>query len=247
MSTAAKNWDDYVVHAEEVARSAGFLAIRDRIFEIAAPQPSEVTADIGAGTGLLTLPFAARSREVWAIDISPAMTEYIRVKALSAGLQNVQPCTASAISLPLVDGSVDIVVSNYCFHHLDEAGKHRALAEVHRVLRPGGRLVFGDMMFRVSLIDSRDRRVMAQKVRGMLAKGPSGVWRLARNGMRFATGRWESPARAEWWYAALQQHGFESVKVDLLPHEGGIASARRSAGEITEPSTADVVLPSPVR
>ena len=243
MPTAAKNWDDYVAQAEEVARSAGFRELRDRILALATPQSSEVAVDIGAGTGLLTLPLAARCRQVWAVDISPAMTEYLRAKAQSAGLQNVQPVTASAISLPLVDGTADLVLSNYCFHHLDAAGKQRALGEVHRVLRPGGRLVFGDMMFRISVTDARDRRVVADKIRGMVGKGPAGIWRLARNGMRFAGGRWESPARAEWWHAALREHGFEAIELDVMTHEGGIASARRSTSQAASTRLADPGLP----
>ena len=227
MATAAKNWDDYVLHAEEIARSPGFRQLRDRILERATPQEGDVAVDIGAGTGLLTLPVARATQQIWAIDISPAMCEYLRARVASAGLENVELATASAASLPLVDGCADLVVSNYCFHHLDDDGKRRALAEVHRVLRPGGRFVFGDMMFRVSVADARDRRVLADKVRGMLRKGPAGVLRLARNAARLAARRWESPARADWWEAALRDAGFQDVHVEVLSHEGGIASARR--------------------
>lgn len=227
MATGTKNWDAHVAHAEEIARGAGFGHLRDRILELASPAPHDVAIDIGSGTGLLALCLAERVDRLWAIDISPLMGEYLRAKAASAGLTNVETVTASAASLPLVDGSASLVVSNYCFHHLDDAGKRRALDEVHRVLRPGGRFVFGDMMFRVSVSDRRDRRVVAAKVRAMLRKGPAGVMRLARNAGRLASGRWERPARAEWWTRALTDAGFESVAVEALEHEGGIATARR--------------------
>ena len=227
MATGTKNWDAHVAHAEEVARGAGFGHLRDRILELAAPQADDVVVDVGAGTGLLTLPLAERVAKLWAIDISPLMGEYLRAKAASAELTNIETVTASAVSLPLVDASADVVVSNYCFHHLDDAGKRRALEEIRRVLRPGGRLVFGDMMFRVSVADGRDRRVVAAKVRAMLRKGPAGVVRLARNAGRLASGRWERPARAEWWADALADAGFVDVTVEPLEHEGGIAVARR--------------------
>lgn len=227
MATTTKNWDHYVLHAEEIARSRGFVHLRDRILERAKPQAADVAVDIGAGTGLLTLPLAPDCSRVWAIDISPAMTEYLRAKAASANLENVDAITANAASLPLVDACADVVVSNYCLHHLDDNGKRRALSEVHRVLKPGGRFVFGDMMFRVSVTDARDRRVVADKVRGMLRKGPAGVLRLARNAIRLAGRRWESPARASWWDAALRDAGFDDVQVEVLSHEGGIASGRR--------------------
>lgn len=227
MPTHSKDWDSYVEEAEEVSRSDGFRALRDRIIQLAAPQPGEVAVDIGAGTGLLTLPLAERVDRVWAIDIAAPMCEYLRTKTASAGHENVEVSIGNATSLPLVDASADLAVSNYCFHHLSDEGKHRAVAEVHRVLRPGGRLVFGDMMFRVSVTDPRDREVVAAKVRGMVRKGPAGVVRLARNAVRFAGRRWEQPARGSWWHDALERAGFEDVEIEVLHHEGGIARARR--------------------
>lgn len=223
-----KNWDAHVVHAEEIARGEGFCELRDRILDLAEPRAGEVAVDVGAGTGLLALELAARGLEVWAIDISPSMCEYLRTKAASAGVGGMHVSVASAVSLPLVDGIADLVVSNYCFHHLDDGGKRRALDEARRVLKPGGRIVFGDMMFALSTTDARDREVVVAKVRSMLRKGPAGVVRLARNGARLATGRWEHPARARWWDATLRDAGFADVRVDVLPHEGGIAYARQT-------------------
>jgi ubiquinone/menaquinone biosynthesis C-methylase UbiE len=227
MVLTGKDWDKHVVPAEDVARSDGFQELRDRILELAAPEPTDVAVDIGAGTGLLTLPLAERVDRVFAVDISQSMVDYLAVKATSAELDNVEAAVATAISLPLVDEGADLVVSNYCFHHLRDADKERALEEVGRVLRPGGRLVFGDMMFRVSVSSPRDRRVIAGKARALARKGPAGIARLLKNSARLATGRWESPARADWWAAALRCAGFVDVEVSQLEHEGGIAVARR--------------------
>ena len=227
MATLEKNWDSHVVHAEAVARSDGFQDLRERILDAAAPQAREVAVDVGAGTGLLTLAVAERAARVWAIDISAAMCDYLRTKAASAALDNVEPAVANAVSLPIIDGAADLVVSNYCFHHLSDGDKTLALAEAFRVLRPGGRLVFGDMMFRVSVADRRDRGVIIAKVRAMLRRGPAGVLRLAKNALRFFGGRWEQPARADWWAQALREAGFVDVAVESLDHEGGIARAVR--------------------
>jgi len=227
MSARAKDWDRHVIDGEEVARTPGFLGLRDEIVRLAAVAPGDVVADVGAGTGLLALALADDAAKVWALDISSGMCDYLAAKAESAELTSIRCVVASAVSLPLVDASVDVVVSNYCFHHVDDDDKRRALAEIQRVLRPGGRLVFGDMMFRVSVGDPRDREVLAAKVRAMVAKGPAGIWRLTKNGARFAGRRWEHPAPAEWWREALERAGFADVTVSVLPHEGGIASARK--------------------
>lgn len=224
-----KDWNDYVAHGETIARGAGFRHLRDSILERASIRPGETVLDVGSGTGLLTLPSAAVAEKVWAVDISSGMCGYLDTKARSAGLVNVEPVVASAASIPLVDEVVDVAVSNYCFHHLDAAGKMSALAEVHRVLAPGGRLVLGDMMFSLQMSDDRNRQVLRSKIRAMLAKGPAGVLRLVRNGIRVLSGRWEKPATPEWWRGALADAGFEAVRVEALDHEGGIASARKGS------------------
>lgn len=227
MGVLAKDWDQHVTEAEEVARRPGFQHLRDEIIARADPQAGDDAVDVGAGTGLLSLTLAGQVQHVWALDISTAMCEYLRAKSASAGLDNVRCAAASAVSLPLVDESADLLVSNYCFHHLSDPDKAKALAEALRVLRPGGRLVFGDMMFRPTMGTTRDRQVVADKVRAMLRKGPAGVVRLAKNGVRLATGQWEKPAGTEWWERALLDAGFVEVEVSALPHEGGIASARK--------------------
>jgi ubiquinone/menaquinone biosynthesis C-methylase UbiE len=236
---ATKNWDHHVVHAEEVARAAAFQDLRDRILGLARPTANDVAVDVGAGTGLLTLPLAEIVDAVWAVDISERMCEYLRAKAASAGISNLHTVVMSAVSLPLADGSADLVVSNYCFHHLSDPDKGRALSEAFRVLRPGGRLVFADMMFRVGVTEPRDRRVLAQKVRALVRKGPAGVLRLLKNAARILVGRWEQPARAEWWQAALVRAGFVDIRVEPLDHEGGIAEARRPPQPDVRPAAPD--------
>lgn len=91
--------------------------------------------------------------------------------------------------------------------------------------------MFGDMMFGLAPSTARDRRVVASKVSAMLSKGLPGILRLLKNSVRMAALRWEHPARPEWWRQALTRAGFLDVRVESLAHEGGIAVARRPAGE----------------
>jgi ubiquinone/menaquinone biosynthesis C-methylase UbiE len=227
MSNTPKDWDEHVVEAEELARTPGFQRLRDRIISLARPHEDDVVLDVGAGTGLLTLAIAPTVSKVWAIDISPAMLEYLGTKASSGELENVTTTTATAASLPLMDKSVSLVVSNYCYHHLSDDDKQRAIAEAFRVLSPGGRLVISDMMFRMQVTDERSRRVILSKVKAILKRGPAGLLRVLKNALRLLTRRWEHPADARWWQHTLKKTGFEQVRIELFEHEGGIVTARR--------------------
>lgn len=224
-----KDWDDHVGHIEEVAQGDGFMLLRDRILELAELEPGAIVVDVGAGTGLLALAAAPAAGRVWAIDISAAMCRRLQAKLRERGIANVEVRRASATQLPLPDAAADVVVSNYCYHHLNDRDKDKALLEAKRVLRPGGRLVIGDMMFRVRVSDARDRAVLLRLVGAMLRRGPAGLLRILKNALRYLSGRWEHPADVEWWREALDRAGFESVELEPLEHEGGIAAARRPA------------------
>jgi ubiquinone/menaquinone biosynthesis C-methylase UbiE len=182
--------------------------------------------DLGAGTGLLALALAPLVAEVTAVDISRRMLERLSQHAAEAGVDNITPLVADLRSLPLPDASMTLVVSNYAFHHLDDAGKELALSEARRVLAPEGRLVVCDMMFSLSL-QGRDRRVVLEKVRALARRGPAGLVRIGRNAARLAAGRWEHPASADTWDQMLRERHFEDVRVEILAHEAGLASARR--------------------
>jgi ubiquinone/menaquinone biosynthesis C-methylase UbiE len=227
MPQLAKDWDRHVRETEALARTPGFRGMRDRIVARARPRPGDRVVDVGAGTGLLALGLAPNVRDVRAIDISPEMTSYLRRRAADLGLENVEPTTATAIDLPLADQSATVVVSNYVYHHLSDADKQRGLDEAFRILRPGGRIVIGDMMFRPGLADERSRRVIGAKIKAFLKKGPAGVIRLIKNVLRFVTGNWEQPADPEWWRDAMSRAGFDEIELTALAHEGGIVSGRR--------------------
>jgi ubiquinone/menaquinone biosynthesis C-methylase UbiE len=212
---------------EQLARTPGFLSLREEIISLGRLNPDDRALDVGAGTGLLTLAAAPKVSHVTAVDISPAMCRHLNTKLASLPILNVDVLVGNATEVPLASGSVDVVLSNYCLHHLNDADKRQALSEVWRVLRPGGRVVIGDMMFRIGLRSARDRALVAHLAGTMLRRGPAGLLRLLKNALRLLTGRGEHPASADWWHHALHDAGFAEVAVRTLDHEGGIAVARR--------------------
>jgi SAM-dependent methyltransferase len=97
--------------------------------------------EIGAGTGYFSLNLlqAGVVQEVTCTDISPGMVSTLGANAARLGL-NVRTARADAESLPFADAGFDLVLGHAVLHHLPDL--RRAFAEFHRVLRPGGRIVF---------------------------------------------------------------------------------------------------------
>ncbi len=103
--------------------------------------------DVGCGAGLDSV-LAARcvglSGKVIGVDYTREMIEKARSNAALAGAQNVEFIQADVESLPLADASVDVVITNGVFNLCVD--KPRVLKEIHRVLRPGGRLQMADIL-----------------------------------------------------------------------------------------------------
>ncbi len=102
---------------------------------------TEVIGDLGCGTGHLTRLLAPFARRVTAIDRSPAMLEIAR-KRLS-DCDNVDVREADLGSLPIETGRLDLAIVSLVLHYVVDLD--RTLSEVHRVLRPGGRILILDM------------------------------------------------------------------------------------------------------
>lgn len=108
-------------------------------------RPGMVVADVGAGTGLFTIPIAdavGPSGRVFAVDLMPTFLAHIDARARKAGLGNVTPVQASAASPGLPEGAVDLVFLADSYHHIESPGPY--VAALRAALRPGGELVLID-------------------------------------------------------------------------------------------------------
>ena len=103
-------------------------------------RPSSRILDVGCGTGTAVLRLAERVPQGRAcgVDISSAMIAEAEAKR-PAGARGVEFRCASADAMPYPDGSFDHVLCTNSFHHYPDP--LRALAEIRRVLAPGGQLV----------------------------------------------------------------------------------------------------------
>jgi ubiquinone/menaquinone biosynthesis C-methylase UbiE len=117
-------------------------AFREQVLELATLRGDERVLDAGCGTGMMALRIAVRhpSCAIYGIDISPKMVAAARRAAEKQGLA-VDLCVGSITSLPYPASSFDVVITNIMYHHLDLAEKQQAVAEIARVLKPGGRYV----------------------------------------------------------------------------------------------------------
>jgi ubiquinone/menaquinone biosynthesis C-methylase UbiE len=224
-----RDWDAQVDHVEALSRTASFRRLRDQLLRLASLSGEDRLLDVGSGTGLLAIAAAPQVAHATAVDVSEGMCGRLRDKLRELNIENVDVVAAPASELPLEDGSVDVVVSSYCFHNMPDDEKLKALREAARVLRPGGRVVIGDMMFRMSVADARGRAVITGVVRRLARRGIPGLIRVVRNAGRMLAGRGEHPAGVEWWREAMHAAGFTGIVVRPLDHEGGIAIARLPA------------------
>ena len=122
--------------------------VRDRQVEILgalAIEKGTTVADVGAGTGLYTMPFAKAvgpAGHVFAVDVKAYFLDHIQQRATKAGHEHVTPIKATSQSVGLPTNSVDLVFMCDAFHHIEQPVPY--LASVHQALKNGGRLVIID-------------------------------------------------------------------------------------------------------
>lgn len=119
--------------------------LRRAISDALRPLPAGRLLDLGAGTGS-QLVHIARTLPAWrliGLDGDQNVLARARRKAAHAGA-SIEWLEGLADELPFEDRSLDAVVRTMMFHHLDRETKRKALAEIRRVLRPGGRFLLLD-------------------------------------------------------------------------------------------------------
>jgi SAM-dependent methyltransferase len=140
---------------------------------VAELRSGETVLDLGSGGGIDVLLSARRVGETgfaYGVDMTDEMLALARANAAKAGVSNVEFVKGTIEDVPLPDGAVDVVISN-CVINLS-VDKPAVLAEMFRVLRPGGRIGVSDVVAEdhLSAADRAERGSYVGCIAGALSK-----------------------------------------------------------------------------
>jgi putative AdoMet-dependent methyltransferase len=157
----AKSYDMDVVRA---ARAEDWIfqdyeRVLDKVVEYCALEKNNYSTviDIGTGTGNLASRFLKRGMYVMGIEPSAEMREICQQKYPEMIVEE-----GDFLTIPLYVPQVDLVVSSYALHHLTPAEKVEAVIEMKRLLKPRGRIVIADLMFRNAAEERRIRQALLE-------------------------------------------------------------------------------------
>lgn len=135
-SAVAANYSTSAVHAAGVDLT--------KMVEVAQLSGQERLLDAGCGAGHTALTFAPHVNHVTAFDLSDEMLAQVRRLAAERNVSNIETHKGDVEQLPFDAASFDIVTSRYSAHHWPTP--QRALREIRRVLKPGGKFVLSDIV-----------------------------------------------------------------------------------------------------
>jgi ubiquinone/menaquinone biosynthesis C-methylase UbiE len=223
---AAESYDSmWGIDFGEVGQGQVVGKLRKLLGSAALTRGFDRSLEVGAGTGYFSLNLmrAGIVRDVTCTDISPGMVRTLATNAERLGL-SVKSLRADAESLPFAAGSFDLVLGHAVLHHLPDL--ERAFSEFHRVLKPGGRIVFAGEPSRVG------DRLAAIPKRGAIAVAPA--WRRA-----VRAGPPPPPAESgsdnggdHWLEQVVDIHAFAPDDLTRLTHAAGFEDVRVRGEEL---------------
>ena len=220
------------------AAKAGGDAVTTMICDAAGVAGAGRVLDVACGPGAVTAALAVRAREAVGLDAVPAMLEQARRRAEEAGLSNLRFEQGRAEALPFDTASFDAVVTRIALHHCVDPAL--VLAEMFRVLRPGGRAVIVDVVVSEDAEKARLQNALE------IVRDPSHVRMLPLSELKASLegcgfridseAVWDAPREFEQWMGIVndpQRAGPLRVIARALAEEGrdaGMGLAIRDGG-----------------
>jgi ubiquinone/menaquinone biosynthesis C-methylase UbiE len=181
---------------EAIYQTPDVVAQRERVLDALALRPGERVADLGCGPGLLALQMAERvgpDGEIQCIDASESMMALARRRC--AALSGVHLRVGDVATLPYADHSFDAAVCTQVYEYVPDID--RALGELYRVLKPGGRVVVVDTDWESCVWHSSDQGRMRRMIEAWDRHCPH-------------------PQLPRTLAAQLRSVGFENLRVDTI-------------------------------
>ena len=129
-------------------------------FSLGEIPPGENVVEVGCGAGidsLISARMTGATGRVIGVDMSPQMLQKARRAAAEAGQSNVEFREGYGEELPVEDGWADVIISNGALNLMPD--KSAGLSEMHRALKPGGRLQIGDILVRKAVPEGAKRDI----------------------------------------------------------------------------------------
>jgi ubiquinone/menaquinone biosynthesis C-methylase UbiE len=142
----ALNYDPQLIRTLPEQVAAAYCGVGNP-FALGPVRAGDAILDIGCGAGVDTIIaalLAGPTGSAAGLDLVPEMLEKAKANARLAGVANVEFREGSAEGVPFPDNAFDVVISNGVFNLVVD--KARALGEVYRVLKPGGRFMLADQV-----------------------------------------------------------------------------------------------------
>ncbi len=206
------NWaNPSKISREEISQMASALDVRGRssdqlqvnatLLHVLSPAPGDHLLEPGCGSGLLCrqiAPAVAPHGSITGLDISPEMISIARAYARQAGMfDDIYYCAGKAEALPFPQASFTGALAARLLLHVSEP--EAVLAELRRVLSPGGKLVAMDWDFETVAVDHSNRELTRRILH----------WRCDHYGGNNWSGRQ--------LYRQMVEAGFQHVEVFLVP------------------------------
>ncbi|MBN1991878.1 MAG: class I SAM-dependent methyltransferase [Anaerolineae bacterium] len=138
---------EVAVYDERMSNLRNPEAQAREILELLKVNEPKLLVEFGPGTGAFAIEAARQFEAVVAVDTSAAMLSYARQKAQAQNINNITFVKAGFLSYRHHHEPADAIVTNMALHHVPDAWKFVAFRNMARILKPGGKLFLGDVVF----------------------------------------------------------------------------------------------------